>query len=341
MPPSPALKTTLKWLLSAALGLVFFWLAFRGVDAEKLWAALKRADYTPLVPFFAFGVVIQVIKSVRWAILLRPLGPATAWRIFNVSNTGWMLAGLIPFRMGEFARPYLISERGGISMTAALATVVVERVFDGLAVTAFFFLSTQLVTGVVIPTGVIAFGFVALAIFSGALVAIVGTAIWHDKSIRFWTRALSLISPRLAAKLVGLLENFHAGLRALPRRRDLALFVFYTFAYWIINIASMHILCGAFDISISWEGSMFALAVVCLSIMIPGGPANAGTFEAGVKTALVEVFRTDAAVGAAYAIVLHAATVVVMVAFGVASMFSHHGNLAAAALRRREGPPVA
>jgi uncharacterized protein (TIRG00374 family) len=334
-------KTTLKWVLSATLGVVFFWLAFRGVDGAKLWAALKRADYTPLVPFVALAIAIQWIKSVRWAILLKPLGAASAWRVFNVSNTGWMLAVVLPFRMGEFARPYLISERGGITMTAALATVIVERVFDGLSVTAIFFLSTQLVTGYAIPKGVIAFGFVALAIFSGALIAIVGTAIWHDKSIRFWTRVLSFVSPKLASKLVGLLENFHAGIRAIPRRRDLALFVFYTFLYWSINIASMHILCGAFDIQLSWEGSMFMLALVCLSIMIPGGPANAGTFEAGVTTALVEVFRTDAAVGAAYALVLHASSVLVMVAFGIASMFSRHGSLAAAALRRREGPPTA
>lgn len=330
-----AWKTAAKWAFSVGLGVLFIWLAFRDVDGSKLWRAIRDADYAPLVPFFAVLAVIQVIKAARWGLLLRPLGRLGAWRTFIASNSGWMFAILVPFRMGEFARPYLVSEHGGISMSAALATIIVERVLDGLIATILFFVSSQLITGYAVPAGLLAVGYIAFAIFVGALLAIIGTVIWHDASIRFWTRLLSLISKGLAKKLVGILENFHVGLRAIPRRRDLALFVGYSALYWGASALSFFILFRAFGIDVSFVGAVFLMTTICLAIMVPGGPANAGTFEAGVTTALVSVFALDAATAAAYAIVIHTTHIIAVMAFGVPSLFSRHGSLTATAHRRR------
>ena len=135
-------------IVGLAVGGLFLWLALRDINFERFKAALLGANYWWIAPYLGMVLVSTVFRTLRWQLLLRPMGRSNFWWVMHVTNVGTMAVMLLPMRLGEFVRPYLVSDRyapeNEIRMSAALATVVVERILDGLVVTALFF------TGVVL-----------------------------------------------------------------------------------------------------------------------------------------------------------------------------------------------
>jgi hypothetical protein len=126
-----------RFALGAALGAFFLWLALRNVSFGEIAVTLEQAS----VPAFLLFVLMQVsalfIRAARWRLLLRPLADLPARRFLAPLSIGFMVNFLFPGRAGEVVRVWLLGRREQVSASAAFATVVVERLFDGLAVICF------------------------------------------------------------------------------------------------------------------------------------------------------------------------------------------------------------
>ena len=113
------------------------WL-FRGVNWEAVWKPLQNVHWTYICLYLAIMLILQFLRSYRWELLLRPIVSVGQKTLFSVTSVGFLALLVLPARGGEFARPYLLSRKAPISMSAALATIVVERILDIL--TTFIFL---------------------------------------------------------------------------------------------------------------------------------------------------------------------------------------------------------
>jgi len=319
--------TILKVLVSLALGALFVWLAARGVDWAAVGQVLGRVD--PGVPLAYLGIFILVHLSrvYRWGILLKPLGQVSFGKLFTVSSVGFMALVLLPLRLGEFARPFLIAERGRIRASAALATIVVERVVDALAmalllVGLLFFLEGK----VEVPADLAFWSWVVLGGFL-ALLGFLVLAYWkQERTVALFQRAFGFLPPRLLARLVSMLRAFIGGLRALPDARLVLGFLGLTVVYWAMNGAGMWVLFYAFaDLrALGLTEAFTVLAVLCVGLLIPAGPGMVGNFHYFVKLGL-SLFLADATLGSsgvAYAILAHAIQLGQQVAFGVVCLFS-------------------
>jgi uncharacterized protein (TIRG00374 family) len=131
------MKTKVNIILGSLVGLLFVWLAFRGTDIEGLKSSFKAVKYIYIVPVVFLSIVVLVLRSYRWGVILEPLEKINQWTLFSITAVGFMAISLLPVRMGEFARPYLISKKSSIRMGSALATIVVERIFDMLTLSIF------------------------------------------------------------------------------------------------------------------------------------------------------------------------------------------------------------
>ena len=126
------MKRIVQALVGIAISGVALWLTLRGKDVSAIAQEIRAADYRYLAPYLLILVFIHLARTVRWGILLEPVAKLPFSRLNAVSAVGFMALIILPFRLGEFARPYLIAERPRLRVSSALSSVVVERVTDGL-----------------------------------------------------------------------------------------------------------------------------------------------------------------------------------------------------------------
>jgi uncharacterized protein (TIRG00374 family) len=312
--------------ISIAIGSLFIWLALRGVNWSDIVGVFSSVDPMIVLGYFLYMVVIHFCRVIRWGILLKPLGKISFGRLFMVGTVGNMALVLLPLRLGEFARPLLISERGKIRVSSALATVVVERLIDSLAMALLLVIILFLIGGrVAVPTEIRFWAWVVLIGFI-LLLGLLMLAYWRQESTVRWFRWLvGLLSKRGAIRFGSILDAFIGGLRALPNLRLVAGFLALTGIIWFLTGVSFCFAFRAFDglSQLGWVESFTVLSILCVGLMIPAGPAMIGNFHYFTKLGL-SLFVSDAVLGSAgvaYAILVHAVQLAQIVLFGVPFLF--------------------
>jgi len=296
--------------VSVAVGALFVWLAVRGVEWGEVLDAFSRVNPMMLVAYFFVACVIEALRIFRWGILLKPLGRIPLMRLFTAGAVGFMALMLLPLRLGEFARPILVAERGKIRVSAALATVVVERAIDALAMTSLLVVLLFLLGDrILVPVHLQTWSYVILVLFVLLLGFLVLAYRRQEPTVAWFRRLVAPLSQRVADRLASVLHSFIDGLKALPNARLLAGFLLMTVVYWLVSGAGMVYLFGAFDElgSLGWVEGFTVLAVLCVGLIIPAGPGMIGNFHYFVKLGL-SLFVAEAALGSAglaYAVVLH------------------------------------
>jgi len=273
--------------------------------------------------------VMSYFRAVRWRYLLRSLADVPRKRVLAVSWIGFAAILLMPFRIGEIVRPYMLREKGKVSMAAATGTVVAERVVDGLYLSVVLALALIFVPTIdPLPSRVVGLpisvahvrtsGFVMLGVFTAAFVTI---AVFYFA--RGWARKMTLavfglLSKRLGEKLADTAEKLANGLHFLGRGRDAGGFLVETTLYWGINGLGMWLLawgCGV----VHADGSPITFGKACAlmgmlgcTILIPGPPGLLGVFQAGIYAGMTMYFPTSVVTGAgaAYVFLLYAVQLV-------------------------------
>ena len=123
-----------KLIFGIVLGIVLIYFSVRGINFNETLSHLKKIHlgYAGLSLFFI--VLMQALRSYRWGVILQPMEKIAQFTLFAVTSVGFLAIAAIPARIGELARPYLISKKSSIKMSSALGTIIVERVLDSLAV---------------------------------------------------------------------------------------------------------------------------------------------------------------------------------------------------------------
>lgn len=228
----------------------------------------------------------HLLRAGRWYALVAPLGDARPWTVTRIGLAGYMWIALLPFRLGEFARPLFLAQKTSIPVGRALGTVAIERVVDGLTICGLFFVGTTLAGR---PDGVEAIGTAAIGVmaaFAVALLALLFMALRPHHAGR-WIRAIGgRLSPKLVDAAAKTVTGVAEGLAALPSWRALAGFWSLSIAYWLANAAGMWVLAVGCELPMTFAESIVVLAVMNLALLVPGGPAQLGVFQTGVALAL-------------------------------------------------------
>ncbi len=321
------IKNTLRLGVAIAISAAFLWLAFRHVEIEKLKATLSRIDLTTVVVFLLGMTVQQIARVLRWAVLVRPFAKMTFHQAMLVSNVGIMLILILPLRLGEFARPYLLKREVGAKMTSSLGAAAVERTLDGLLVTGIFFVSLWILpSDVEVPPALLYGGYLALAVFGGALL-VIGTALAALQPVTSLLRKLiEPFSQKLSDIIISLLEGFIEGFRALPDRKAIAGVMGYTFLYWGCNGFIYYWVMRGFGFDVPLIAGYMVVAIVVFAIMIPAAPGFLGAFQWALVLGL-SVFGVGESDAAAYGLVVYPASVFVIVAFGLPYLIGLDGGL--------------
>jgi uncharacterized protein (TIRG00374 family) len=280
------MKLAVNLALSFGMLALCLWLMWPDAAVRtQLSAAFRAIDASEFAPYLAtyigLLVIVQLTRALRWRYLLAPLGV----RIPNapllaISSVGFMAILALPARLGEFVRPGLMRKRG-ISASAALGTVAVERIVDGLLVSLFVFVAFFSLRGPNAPSWMMPTAYAALGIFSLALIFLVGALKWPETSVRFWLK-LSLL-PRFAPRIADLIEKkaleMIRGFEVMRDTRNLALFVGYSLVYWVCNGLGVYVLARGFGLPLTLVGGFATMGLVAVGITLPNSPGLVGQFQ--------------------------------------------------------------
>lgn len=322
-------KFWLYFAIATLIGVAFLWLTARELPWEDVdgWAKTVDGGHLVLwsVIYMAAYSVCHAARIVRWNEIVQPLGQVEPRSVHKVCLVGFTAILLLPFRLGEFVRPYLLARRSDLSMSAVLGTVVVERVVDGLTVTGLLFITLATYTGTASPAFAQTTGFVSAAIFVPALLVCLFALWMREPTIRTLRKIGNLVSATLTEKILGLLETFIDGFRGLIAGRALVRFLAATAVYWFANVFSLFLLARyGFDFDVSLWDSATIMAIMVIGLMIPAGPAMTGNFEFFVLKSLALFVATTGVAGVAagaFAALLHILQFVVITTPGFVVMW--------------------
>jgi uncharacterized protein (TIRG00374 family) len=294
-----------RTLFGLLVSVVFLALAFWRVDFGDLWANLRSANYGLLL--LAVGVYFAAFwfRAFRWRLLLSPLGDVSVKRTYWVATIGYAANNVLPLRLGEFLRAFLLRRDPGISATASLATIAVERVLDGLTLiswlgVSFFFLASA---WEVSDTMRFVFQLAAL-LFGGAALGLIAVVLLPDLALRLITLLLRPLPDHLAEAIQGIATTFIGALAILRHGRLLPAIILLSNAIWVGEGVLYYLVAQALSIDLPLMALAAAVAASNLATSIPSSSGGIGPFELLAKETLV-LAGVAPSLAAAYAILVH------------------------------------
>jgi uncharacterized protein (TIRG00374 family) len=296
-----------RWQIWLGVGVsaFFLWLALRGLDLGQFWDKLQGASYGWLIPavLVYFGAVWA--RTWRWHYMLRALKPLPLRRLFPTVTISYMGNNVYPARAGEVLRAYVLKRDEDVSMSASLATILVERIFDGLVMLLFVFLTLPTVPD--LQPGLHRLVVLASLAFFGALLAFLALASAPTTARRLYSGLINRFVPaHFRTQLLALADRFMDGLVGLRRGRDLAMIFVTSTVVWLLETVKYWFVMHAFPFEVSFFALMLMNGLANLALTIPAAPGGVGPFDwAGIET--LAAFGVDRTLASAYTLVLHVA----------------------------------
>lgn len=295
-------------LLGIAISAAFLYIAFRGQDFGEIRDALRQTNLwwmpVALVLYFA-GVWI---RAIRWRLLLSPVVATSSRGLMPIVVVGYMANNVLPLRTGEIVRSFMLGRKYGVSKTSALATIAVERIFDGLTMLTFIAFAMSFVS---LTSELQHLALVAFILFAGLLIGLFLLTLGGSFVDRLLQLVLGPLPNALSDRVEHMLYSFLGGLGILKRRRDLALVAGMSLLAWLLEASMYYTLAvafgGAVREAIGGAETLLTTGVANMSTLIPGSPGYVGQFEFGVKLVVNGALGVPEGQALAYAILVHAA----------------------------------
>jgi uncharacterized protein (TIRG00374 family) len=294
-----------QFWLGVAISAVFLYLALQGLNLGQVWYYIRTGNYWWLIPSVAIYFFGVWARTWRWHYMLRALKPIPLGRLFPVVCIGYMGNNIYPARIGELLRAYVLKRKEEVAIGASLATILVERIFDGVIMLLFVFVGLPLAP--FIPDEWRRFVILFSLLFFGALGVFFLLAASPRRAQAVYNWVIDRLLPeRFREPVRGFADRFMQGLYFLRSGRDVTMIFVTSLVVWLAETGKYWFVMHAFDFEVSFFVLMLMNGVVNLFTTIPSAPGYLGTFdEPGIE--VLKAFGVDANIAGAYTLVLHAA----------------------------------
>lgn len=299
---------------SVVVAALLLFLAFRNVPLAELRAALARFDARWLIPALAISLTLQVFRAWRWQLEIRPLQRVGLGRLWVITSVGYMAINLLPIRIGEFVRPWLLARRSNLTFSNVVGSIVIEKTMDSIAIV--FYILLGLLSTRDLPAWVRR-GAVFPAAGALLLAGLVGLVWWKGEP--FVDRIVRHAPQRFGGRLKRVLSALIEGMSILPNRRLLAAVFLVSLALWLMPVLSSYVIIRAFDFHVPFGAALIVFIFIGLGSALPHAPGMVGTFQYACVLAL-GLFGVDRAEALAYGLVLNAIQLVTLVGQGLVAL---------------------
>ena len=304
------MKLSWRGVLGLGLSAVGLWWALHGVPWHDVVARWREASIPLIIATAVAATAIFPVRAIRWRVILSPVAPdlpfGPLWRSVAI---GMMVNNVLPARAGELARAYsLTRERPEVPLSTSLASLVVDRLFDGAAVLLLMaasmldprFLGVHEVAGwslqhaAVAAIGAMLLGFLLLYLLAG----------YPRQSIAMYEAFARRVAPAMEARGTAILTSFAGGLSVLRSPARFAAVLFWAVLHWMINAFAFWLAFRALRIDAPYTAALFVQGIIVAFVSIPSTPGFAGLFESGGRVGMA-AFGIPASAAAAWALTFH------------------------------------
>jgi uncharacterized membrane protein YbhN (UPF0104 family) len=277
-------------LLGILISAAFLFYAFRGQDYGAIVDALEQVNYWLLIPALILYGLGVVTRSFRWSVLLRPVKHLHTWNLLPITAIGFMANNVLPLRTGEVFRSYVLSRNHEVRKSSVLATIAVERIFDGLTMVGFMLIAAVFVDFTSDLRHVMT---VAVILFA---IAVAG---------------LAFLPGPIGQRVEHMAQAFFSGLEAIRSPRSMGLVALSSVVAWSLEASMYWVIARAFGGSVKavmgLAETLLTTGVANLATLVPSSPGYVGPFEAGIKAVVSGALDAPAPQALSYAILVHAA----------------------------------
>lgn len=311
-----------RWhiVLGILISAVFLFLAFRKIEFNQLWQYLRAAKWAWVLLGLVFYFMGVWVRTWRWQVLLKPLKHLSRRQLFPVVCIGYMGNNVYPARAGEVLRSILLKQSDDVPISGSLATIVVERLFDGITILALVLLNfrqfvqiapdeewvSRIQTGSILVAGI--FGLI-LIVFLAMLFLPKQT-----QAVSGWL-INKLLPAKLRPKVSGILDKFIEGLRVLRSPGQSLLVLALSMLVWVLEGGLYWGVMKALGLDLSFMSLLLVEGVVNLVLLIPAAPGGLGTFDAAARF-MLSLFGIPAELALGYALMLRVALWIPITALG-------------------------
>jgi uncharacterized protein (TIRG00374 family) len=307
-----------SWSRLALAALVsggFLYLAFRNVALSDLAAALSRVQAGWLGATIAVSFLIMVFRAWRWQLELLPLARVPLGMLWQITAIAYMAINLLPVRLGEVVRPWLLSRRTNVTFSNVVGNVVVEKTLDSLVI--LFYILAGLLTVQNLPLWVRR-GAIFPAAGAAVLVTLVALLWWRGEAfVDRWV--VARLPEGFGQKLKRVLAAIVAGMRVLPNTRLLSAVFLVSLALWFLPILSSYLMILAFDFDVPPSAALVVFIFIGFGTALPNLPGMIGPYQYACQLAL-GLWGVSEADGLAYGLVLNAVQFFTLIAQGLVAL---------------------
>jgi uncharacterized protein (TIRG00374 family) len=300
-----------QFWLGVLISIVFIWLSLRGLKLDEFWGTVQKANYIWLIPGIGVYFIGVWVRAWRWHYLLKPIKEIPTKTMFPITTIGYMGNNIYPARAGEVLRAVILKRKEGVPVSASLATIIVERIFDGVVMLAFVFVNLSELAKLTSASGFVGniqqVAIIGTGIFLSALVAFLLAAMFPQISAKIGLWLIQhLIPSRLHDRIISIMNKFLDGLASLRSPLNVLMVFFTSIIIWLLETGKYWFVMHAFNFHVSFFVLMLMNGIVNLATTIPSAPGYIGTFDApGI--AVLTAYGIDQATAAGYTLTLHVA----------------------------------
>ncbi len=309
----------LRYFLVFLVSLISLIILARQFNWADLQNSLHHVNMYWLVPGIFMYLVSIFLRAVRWRVMIRTIKPIPISRLFQYVTIGFMTNNLLPARLGEVARAYITGMRENTSRSAMFASIVLERIFDGITIV-LLLIATLFLSGLSHRL-LMHVAWVSAAVFVAGIGFLILLTYRRDTALSLAARIMFFLPETLREKIMHILEKFVRGLVLLHHPGAILETLILSFAVWGAEFSVYVIFAEAFPfIDVSVKVLMIALVFVNLSSMLPALPANALVFQVACSQALIIFGHAQQTEALLYSVILHATQIFPVILIGYVFM---------------------
>jgi glycosyltransferase 2 family protein len=313
-----AMNIRIQMIVGIGVSLLCLYLVSGGVHLQEVLSVFSKLKVPYLILMIVVFLFSFVLRAVRWQLLLAPVKTISVHSLFATTMIGFMANNVLPLRAGEVIRGYALARAESISVSSALATLVVERLLDGIVISLFLI---ALLVVFPFPPWLVNFNYIVLLLYSVGVGVSVGL-LWMRGKAEMWEKGFLYVPVSLRDRIEKIMGNFTAGLEILKDRRRILWIGLLSIAHWLIIALYYFLLFQACDIPLSFLAAVVLLVVLTFGIMLPAAPGYIGNFQYFTVIAL-SLFSVpkDAALG--LSLVAHAGQFIPVTVIGLIYAIRH------------------